>query len=49
MKIMKRDYMTPQVKVVEIKINQRLLTVSDPGYGGGGNATPEAPGFDWVD
>ena len=37
------------MEVVTIKINQQLLTLSDPGYGGGGNADPQAPGFDWVD
>ena len=46
---MKKQYIKPSMEVVEIKINQQLLTVSDPGYGGGGNADPQAPGFDWVE
>ena len=44
---MKKEYINPQMEVVEIKINQQLLTQSDPGYGGGGNDEPEAPGFSW--
>lgn len=46
---MKKQYIKPSMEVVTIKINQQLLTLSDPEYGGGGNADPQAPGFDWVD
>lgn len=31
----------------EPAVDQQLLTVSDPGYGGGGNADPQAPEFDF--
>ena len=44
---MKKQYIKPSIEVVVIKINQQLLTVSDPGYGGGGNADPQAPEFNF--
>ena len=44
---MKKEYMIPQTEVVIIKIDQLLLTQSDPKFGGAGNADPQAPEFDW--
>jgi len=41
--------MKPQMEVVEIASSVQLLAGSTPGYGGGGNADPQAPEFDWVD
>ena len=51
---MKKIYVTPQMEVVEIASSVQLLAGSTPGYGGGGNADPQAPEFDlddydWVD
>ena len=42
------------MEVVEIASSAQLLAGSVPGYGGGGNADPQAPEFDlddydWVD
>lgn len=39
---MKKEYIQPVMEVVDLKTDQYLLTVSDPGYGGGNNAEPEA-------
>ena len=41
--------MKPQMEVVEIASSVQLLAGSVPGYGGGGNADPQAPEFDWTD
>ena len=51
---MKKIYVTPQMEVVEIASSVQLLAGSTPGYGGGGNADPQAPeldldDYDWVD
>ena len=46
---MKKEYIKPQMEVVEIASSVQLLAGSTPGYGGGGNADPQAPEFDWVD
>ena len=46
---MKKQYMKPQMEVVEIASSVQLLAGSTPGYGGGGSADPQAPEFDWVD
>ena len=48
---MKKEYIQPVMEVVDLKTDQYLLTVSDPGYGGGSSADPEAPEFefDWVE
>lgn len=48
---MKKEYIQPVMEVVDLKTDQYLLTVSDPGYGGGNSADPEAPEFefDWVE
>lgn len=52
---MKKIYVTPQMEVVEIASSVQLLAGSTPGYGGGGNADPQAPEFNpegdfgWVD
>ena len=42
---MKKIYVTPQMEVVEIASSVQLLAGSTPGYGGGGNADPQAPEF----
>ena len=44
---MKKEYIQPVMEVVDLKTDQYLLTVSDPGYGGGNNAEPEAPEFEF--
>ena len=48
---MKKEYMKPQMEVMEIMVNQQLLAGSDPGYGGGGSGDPAAPEFEeeWVE
>ena len=46
---MKKIYVTPQMEVVEIASSVQLLAGSTPGYGGGGNADPQAPEFDLDD
>ena len=46
---MKKRYVEPQMEVVEIASSVQLLAGSVPGYGGGGNADPQAPEFDWTD
>ena len=43
---MKKRYVEPQMVVVEIASSAQLLAGSVPGYGGGGNADPQAPEFD---
>ena len=47
---MKKKYIQPAMEVVDLKTDQYLLTVSDPGFDGGSSADPEAPefDFDWV-
>ena len=40
---MKKEYMVPQMEVVEIKVKPQLLAGSD--YGGKFNA----PGFEWAE
>ena len=44
---MKKEYIKPSMEAVVIGACQQLLAGSPvPGFGGGGNAIPEAPEFD---
>jgi hypothetical protein len=40
---MRKEYIKPQMEVVEIKSSVQVLAGSTPRYGGGGNADPQAP------
>jgi hypothetical protein len=46
---MKKEYSMPEMSVVEITASVQLLAGSTPGYGGGSDADPQAPEFDWVE
>ena len=40
----KKTYIKPQTEATEIKLQGMIVTSpGDPGYGGGGSGTPEAP------
>lgn len=47
--MMKKEYMKPQMEVMEIAVERQLLAGSVPEYGGGGSEDPQAPDYDWVD
>jgi hypothetical protein len=40
---MRKEYIKPQMEVVEIKSSVQVLAGSTPEYGGGSNVTPQAP------
>ena len=40
---MRKEYIKPQMEVVEIMSSVQVLAGSTPGYGGGSNVTPQAP------
>ena len=40
---MRKDYIMPQMEVVEMTMGRQLLAGSTPGYGGGSDLTPESP------
>ena len=40
---MRKEYIKPQMEVVEIMSSVQVLAGSTPGYGGGSNVPPQAP------